>query len=109
MSVDTVNKFERHGGCSVDGIHVTAGRAETAMTSERNKLQIATFVASIHCTTERGIATVYHLIHVFDYGFTWMSDIDKFFIMLFKDVLKDVSHKTIMNQFEVKENPTPQD
>ena len=38
VSVFHVDDFERHGGGSVNGIFVAAGRTETAFAAERNKL-----------------------------------------------------------------------
>ena len=96
MSVNTVNEFKRHGSSTINGVHVTAGWTETAMASERYKLKIATFSTAVHSTAKGGVTTVNHLIHVFDNCLTGVSDIDEFFIMIFKDILKDVCHKIIM-------------
>ena len=109
MPVDTVDKFERHRGSAINGVHVTAGGTKTTVASKRNEFEIATTGATIHCTTKGGVATVYHLIHVFDNRIARMSKIYKFFIVIFKYVLENICHKIIMKEKKKKENPTPQD
>lgn len=109
MSVNTVNKFERHRGSTVNGVHVTAGGAKAAVASKRNKFEIATMETTIHCTTKGRVTTVYHLIHVFNDRIARMSKTYKFFIMIFKDILENICHKIIMKEKKIKENPTPQD
>lgn len=87
VPVDTVDKFERHRGSAVNGVHVTAGGTKATVASKRNKLKIATMRTPIHCATKGGVSTVYHLIHVFNNRIARMGKIYKFFIMVFKDVL----------------------
>lgn len=87
MTVGTVDELKRHGSSAVNGVHVATGRTKTAVTTERNKLEITTLGAYIHGTAKRRITTVDHLVHVFDNRWTWMSKIYKFFIMIDKNVL----------------------
>lgn len=47
------------------------------------------------------------LFVVFDYGSTWMEDIDHFFVMVCKDSLKDIHLK--LKRWMEKRNPTPQE
>lgn len=75
------------------------------MTSEGDEFKVATFGAPIHGATKRRVTTVDHLIHVFYDRRARTSEIYKFFIMIFKDILKDVTHKTIMTDMKTKENP----
>ena len=107
MPVNTVDKFERHRGSAINGVHVTASGAKTTVASKRNELKIATMGTPIHCTTKGRISTVYHLIHVFNDRIARMSKIYKFFIMVFKDILENICHKIIMKEKKIKENPHP--
>ena len=90
MPMYTVDEFKRHGSCAVNRVHVSTRGAEPAVASERDEFKITTFGTAIHCATKRGITTVYHLVHVFNDGITRMSEKYKFFIMIFKDILKDI-------------------
>ena len=42
MSVNALNDFERHGSSVLDGIEISAGRAETAFAAKRNKFERTT-------------------------------------------------------------------
>lgn len=72
MPVSTMNQLEGHGGGTVNGVHVAAGRTETAVATERNELEVAAFGASVHGTAKRGIPAVDHLFNVFDDSLAWM-------------------------------------
>ena len=41
MTVSDINELKGHRGSAIHGIFITAGRAETAVTTERNKLEIS--------------------------------------------------------------------
>ena len=87
MAVLDINKFKRHGSSAFHGILVSAGRAETAVTTERNKLEISAVDTAIHGTTIRRITTVDHLIDIFHLSRSGMKSIFEFFIMICKDLL----------------------
>ena len=53
MTVSDINELKGHRGSAIHGIFITAGRAETAVTTERNKLEISAVDTAIHGTTER--------------------------------------------------------
>ena len=65
MTVSDINELKGHRGSAFHGIFITAGRAETTVTTERNKLEISTVDTAIHGTTKRRITTVDHLIDIF--------------------------------------------
>ena len=46
------------------------------------------------------------LFVVFDYGSTWMEDINHFFVMVCKDSLKDI-RLNIIEEMDGKKNPHP--
>ena len=104
MPVYAVDEFEGHNGSPVYGVHIATGGTKATVTSERDKLKIPAFGAAVHGTSEGRVATVYHLIHVVDNGITWMSEIYELFIMIFEDILKNVSHMIIMKDMRPKEN-----
>lgn len=58
MTVSDINELKGHRGSAIHGIFITAGRAETAVTTERNKLEISAVDTAIHGTTIRRITTV---------------------------------------------------
>ena len=72
MAVMGIYQLKGHRGSAFHGIFIAAGRAETAMASERDKFKFSATGASIHCPAERGGATANHFIHVFYDRLTWM-------------------------------------
>lgn len=72
MSVCTADQFEGHGVGALLAVFYTAGRAETALASERDELHLATVRAGIHRAAEGGITTVDHPVNVFDDGWAGM-------------------------------------
>ena len=81
------NKLKGHTGSAIHGIFVAAGRAETAMTAERNKFKFPAVRTAIHGTTERWITTMNHLIDIFHLSFSGMKNIFNFFIIVSKNLL----------------------
>ena len=66
------NEFKGHRGSAIHGIFITAGSAETTVTTEGNKLEIS---------------AVDHLIDIFHLSRSGMKSIFDFFIMICKDLL----------------------
>ena len=87
MTVSDINELKGHRGSVFHGIFITADRAETTVTTERNKLEISAVGTAIHGTTKRRITTVDHLIDIFHLSRSWMKSIFNFFIMICKDLL----------------------
>lgn len=87
VSVLNADQFKRHTGSALHGIFVSAGRTETAVTTERDKFKVPAVGAAIHRTAKRGIPTVDHLINIFHLSFSGMKSIFDFFIMVCKDFL----------------------
>ena len=87
MTVSDINELKGHRGSAIHGIFITAGRAETAVTTERNKLEISAVDTPIHGTTIRRITTVDHLIDIFHLSRSGMKSIFDLFIMICKDLL----------------------
>ena len=104
MPVDNVYQLEGHGGGTLHGVEVSAGRAEAAVAPEGDKFQFAAFGAAEHCPAKGGIATVDHFIDIFHLSFSGMESIYNFFIMVCKNSLKDI-HKTIMQENGTKRTP----
>ena len=82
-----IDDLKGHRGSAIHGIFITAGRAETAVTTERNKLEISAVDTAIHGTTIRRITTVDHLIDIFHLSRSRMKCIFNFFIVVSKDSL----------------------
>ena len=72
MTVSDINELKGHRGSAFHGIFITADRAETIVTTERNKLEIS---------------TVDHLIDIFHLSFSGMKNIFNFFIIVSKNLL----------------------
>ncbi len=102
----TVNEFKGHFCRAVNAVLITAGRAEFRVATERNELQFAAVWTAEHGTAIRRVATINHLLNVFHNNGTGMKDIFDFFVVFFKNLLKDV-HKTIMKELRVESNPNP--
>ena len=108
VAVGDVQDLKGHGRGTVNGVFRTAGGTETAVAAERDKFEFTTLIAAIHGTTERRVTAVKHPVNVPNDGLPGMENVKHFFIMVFKDVLKNV-HKIIMKDLIVENNPTPQD
>ncbi len=106
VPVNNVDELEGHIGCPFHGILISTGGTEAAMAAERDKFHFPASGASIHSSTESGIATIDHLFHVLNYRRTWMKNIYHFFVMVCKDSLKDI-HKDIIEEMEEKRKPHP--
>ena len=106
VAVFHVQNLKGHGGSTVNGVFCTAGGAETAVAAERDKFEFPTFVTGIHGTTERRVTTVKHAVNIPGDGLAGVEDIKHFFIMVTKNLLKDV-HETIMQDMSTESNPTP--
>jgi hypothetical protein len=68
----TGNKFAGHMKRSDLIIFVATSRTETALAAERNKLKVATIVATKESPAKRGITAVDHFVHVLDDCRAWM-------------------------------------
>ena len=108
VAVLDIDDLKRHGSGAVDGIFGATGRAESAVAAKGNKLESATTVTTIHCATKRRIATSDHAVNIFNDCRAGMESINHFFIMIFENVLKYVTHKIIMNETQRENSPTPQ-
>jgi hypothetical protein len=82
-----IKQLKGHGGSTVNGIHVTTRRAETAVAAERDKFPFAAIGAGIHSTTKGGIATINHFFYIFNDRVPWVQDIDHFFKMVTENSL----------------------
>lgn len=98
VTVINIDDLKRHGSGAVDGIFGATGRAESAVTAKGNKLESATTVTAIHCATKRRIATSDHAVNIFNDSRAGMESINHFFIMIFENILKYVTHKIIMKE-----------
>lgn len=87
VTVLNTDQFKRHTGRAFHGIFVSAGRAKTAVTAERDKFKVPAVRAVVRCAAKRGIATVDHLIDIIHFSFSGMESIYDFFIMVCKDSL----------------------
>ncbi len=108
VSAGTANEFKGHFSRAASAVLVAAGRARFGMAAERNEFQFAAVRATVHGTAIRRLTTINHLLNVFHNNGTGMKNIFNFFVMFFKNLLKDV-HKTIMKELRVENNPAPQD
>ena len=104
MSVSTVNQFKRHGGRTFLTVFYATGRAKAALAAERREFHISAVRAGIHGTAKGRIAAVDHLRDVFHFDIPWMKRIFNDFIVVFKNVLKNV-HETIMKRNGEKRKP----
>ena len=87
MTVSDINELKGHRGSAIHGIFITAGRAETAVTTERNKLEISAVDTAIHGTTVTRITTMNHLVNIFNDSRTRMEFVNDVFIIIGKDGL----------------------
>lgn len=102
----TINEFKGHFCGAVDAVFVTASRAKFRMAAERNKFKFAAVGTAIHGTTVRRVSTVNHLLDIFHNNGTGMKSIFNFFVVFFKNLLKDV-HRSIMKELRTENNPNP--
>ena len=72
MAVDDIYELKGHRSSALHGVEITTGRAEAAVTAERDKFQLAAVGTAVHGTAENGITTVDHFIYVVNNRLTWM-------------------------------------
>ena len=82
MSVNTLNDFEGHGSGALDGIEISAGRAETAFAAKRNKFERTTRRTPIHGSTISRISAMNHLIDAFKNNRASLKGVLDFFVMI---------------------------
>ena len=71
MAMNTVDEFKSHGSSTINRVHVTARRTESAVTAEGNEFKFTTAGASVHGTAKRRVTTVNHLIDVIYDRLSW--------------------------------------
>ena len=82
MSVNALNDFEGHGSGTLDGIEITAGRAETAFAAKRNKFERTTRRTPIHGSAISRISAMNHLIDAFKNNRASLKGVLDFFVMI---------------------------
>ena len=90
VTVWSSDEFEGHGGSSLDGVEGTASGTKSAAASKRDKLGMSAFWATVKRSAESRIAAVDHLLDVFHFDIARMASVFNFFVMITKDLLKDV-------------------
>lgn len=87
MPVDTGDEFTGHMEGAKLIILVAAGRTETAVATERNKLEVTAMGTAVHGSPIRRVATVNHLVDIFDDSRTGMKLVNYVFIIISKNGL----------------------
>ena len=100
----TVNELKGHISRALNAVFIATGGAELGMAAERDKFKFTTVSTAIHGTAVRRVATVNHLVNIFQNNGTWMKRVFNFFVVFFKNFLEDV-HKTIMKEWKAESNP----
>ena len=85
MPVDTGDEFTGHMEGAKLIILVAAGRTETA--TERNKLEVTAMGTAVRGSPIRRVATVNHLVDIFDDSRTGMKPVNYVFIIISKNGL----------------------
>lgn len=66
VPVGDTDQFEGHGSGTLHGVEISAGRAETAVTAERDKFEFSAVRTAIHGAAKSGVAAVNHFFNIFD-------------------------------------------
>lgn len=82
MSVNALNDFERHGSGALDGIEISAGRAETAFAAKGNKFERTTRRTPIHGSAISRISAMNHLFDAFKNNRASLKGVLDFFIVI---------------------------
>ena len=64
--METMNELKRHGGSTVNGVHVSASRTEATMASKRNEFPFIAVRTDVHGTAKGSVTTVNHLFDIFN-------------------------------------------
>ena len=104
VPVSDIDQFKCHAGGAFHGIHISASWTETAVATEGNKLQFATFGTAVHCPAISRVTTMNHLLDVLDDSVARVKGVNHFFIVIGKDFLEDI-HMISMREMKEKENP----
>ena len=75
MAMRRLDKFARHSGGSMNGIHVATSRTKSTVTTKRNKVKMITFMATVHSTAVRRVTTFKHPINIVNDRVTRMQSI----------------------------------
>ena len=87
MAMNTRNKLTGHMKRTKLVVFVSAGGTKTAFTAKGNKFKIATVRTAIHSTTVGRVATMDHLVDIFNDSRTRMEFVNDMFIIIGKDGL----------------------
>ena len=87
VAVLAAEELEGHGGGAFLAVFDTTGRAEAALTAERDELQFTALGAGIHGSAEGRVAAVYHLIDVLHFNGPGMERILDDFKIVLKNLL----------------------
>ena len=82
MSVNALNDFERHGSSALDGIEISAGRAETAFAAKGNKFERTTRRTPIHGSAISRISAMNHLFDAFKNNRASLKGVLDFFVVI---------------------------
>ena len=82
MSVNALNDSERHGSGALDGIEISAGRAETAFAAKRNKFERTTRRTPIHGSAISRISAMNHLLDAFKNNRASLKGVLDFFVVI---------------------------
>ena len=87
MSVNAGNQLTGHMERTELIILVTTSRTKAAVTTKRNKFEVATVGTAVHGTAVRRVTTMNHLVDIFDDSRTRMEFVNHMFIIISKDGL----------------------
>ena len=82
MPMNTLDDFERHRSRALDGIKISAGRAETAFAAKRNEFERTTRRTPIHSSALRGISAMNHLFDAFKDNGASLEGVLDFFVVI---------------------------
>lgn len=91
VPVSDIDQFKCHAGGAFHGIHISASWTETAVATEGNKLQFATFGTAVHCPAISRVTTMNHLLDVLDDSVARVKGVNHFFIVIGKDFLENIT------------------
>ena len=82
MSMNTLDDFERHGSGTLNGIEITAGRAETAFAAKRDEFERTARRTPVHSSAVSRIPAMNHLLNAFENNGASLKGVLDFFIMV---------------------------
>ena len=82
MPVNALDNFERHGSGALNCVKIATGRTKTTFAAKRDKFERTTRRTPVHSAAERRVATMNHLLDIFENDRAGFEGVLDFFVVI---------------------------